>query len=226
MKGENTRAHAKLERRVKIQQLKTRLDLDRAKLIRTSQVVSQVHGKVVQVPVARGDLVHEGAPVSCCIARRARTGPTATPASTSRSIFVPRARARIDLADPVEVSPATVKREEHGFIKGSVVGVWDSRTQDGDGGCARHIRTSPRPSSSGTCPGACCACTSNSPMPGSRHGRSECGRIQQRKPFPLSSPRAPAQPLKTGTMCQAAIVVSKAQADPADPALDQESPWD
>ena len=63
IKGENARRHAQLERRLKIQQLKTKLELDRDKLVRTSQVVSQVHGRVAQVLSANGELVHEGAPV-------------------------------------------------------------------------------------------------------------------------------------------------------------------
>ena len=95
IKGENARRHAQLERRVKIQQLKTRLELDRAKLIRTSQVVSQVNGKVVQVLVASGELVHgRGRRSFCWIAPRARNRPTATPASTSRSFSCRRARER------------------------------------------------------------------------------------------------------------------------------------
>ncbi len=41
-------------------------------------------------------------------------------------IFVPAGEGKkIDLGDPVEVSPATVKREEHGFIRGRVVAIWE-----------------------------------------------------------------------------------------------------
>ena len=46
-----------------IEQLETKLALDRDKMERTSRVVSQVRGRVAQVLTARDELVREGAPV-------------------------------------------------------------------------------------------------------------------------------------------------------------------
>ena len=211
IKGENTRGHSQLERRVKIEQLKTRLDLDRAKLIRTSQVVSQVHGKVVQVLVARGDLVHEGAPVVLLDCPEGAKGSDDDAGLYESIVFVPAGEGKkIDLGDPVEVSPATIKREEYGFIKGRVAGVWEipatkmameAALEHPDlaesfvkkyapGGLLRvHVKLGERRDSRASGQGA------SDSRPGNR--------------FVWSSPSGARQPLKTGTMCQAAIVVDK-----------------
>ena len=61
--AENARKRARLERRLKIGELETKLRLDREKLERTSRVVSPARGQVAQVQSAIGGLVHEGAPV-------------------------------------------------------------------------------------------------------------------------------------------------------------------
>ncbi len=213
MKGENARAHAKLERRVKIQQLKTRLDLDRAKLIRTSQVVSQVHGKVVQVLVARGELVHEGAPVVLLDCPKGENGPDGDAGLYESIIFVPAGEGKkIDLGDPVEVSPATVKREEHGFIKGSVVGVWEMPATKMAMEAALEHPDLAEAFVKRYAPGACCACTSSSTSAGDPGTAGpNAAESSSGNRFRWSSPSGLAQPLKTGTMCQAAIVVEQAK---------------
>ena len=125
-KGENARRHAQLERKVKIQQLKTHLELDRAKLIRTSQVVSQVSGRVVQVLSAIGELVPEGSPVVLLDCPKSENSGDGEAGNYESIVFVPAGEGKkIDLGDRVEVTPATIKREEHGFIRGRVVGVWE-----------------------------------------------------------------------------------------------------
>src|SRR6202040_3189351 len=58
-----TRKRAQLERQFKIRQLKTKLELDREKLSRTSRIISKVHGHVAEVLIDCGELVHEGSPV-------------------------------------------------------------------------------------------------------------------------------------------------------------------
>ena len=153
-KGENARIHAQLERRVKIQQLKTRLEIDRAKLVRTSQVVSQVYGKVVQVLVASGDLVHEGAPIVLLDCPKSEKTADGDAGLYESIIFVPAGEGKkIDLGDPVEVSPATVKREEHGFIKGRVVASGRCRRPRWRWRPRSNIQTSQRPLSSAMHPG-------------------------------------------------------------------------
>jgi HlyD family secretion protein len=211
IKGENARGHAQLERRVKIQQLKTRLELDRAKLVRTSQVVSQVYGKVVQVLVASGDLVHEGAPIVLLDCPKSEKTPDGDAGLYESIIFVPAGEGKkIDLGDPVQVSPDTVKREEHGFIKGRVVGLWEMpatkmameaalehpdlaetfvKRYAPQGLLRVHVKLDERRESG---------------SPGASGSDSNGGNR-----FRWSSPSGAAQPLKTGTMCQAAIVVDK-----------------
>jgi HlyD family secretion protein len=211
IKGENARGHAQLERRVKIQQLKTRLELDRAKLVRTSQVVSQVSGKVVQVLVAGGDLVHEGAPIVLLDCPKSEKASDDDAGLYESIIFVPAGEGKkIDLGDPVQVSPATIKREEYGYIKGRVVGLWEMpatkmameaalehpdladtfvKRYAPQGLLRVHVKLDERRELG---------------SPGVSGSDSSAGNR-----FRWSSPSGATQPLKTGTMCQAAIVVDK-----------------
>ncbi len=125
-KGEIARHRAQLERRLKIQQLETKLELDRAKLARTSCIVSQVHGRVAQVLSANGELVREGAPVVLVHGPKSERGLDDDASPYESIVFVPAGEGKkINVGDPVEVSPATVKREEHGFIRGRVAAIWE-----------------------------------------------------------------------------------------------------
>ena len=59
-------------------------------------------------------------------APRASGERTTTPSAYESIIFVPAGEGKkINLGDRVEVSPATVKREEHGFIRGRVAAIWE-----------------------------------------------------------------------------------------------------
>ena len=121
-KGENLRRQRAARRKVKLQQLKTHLDVDRAKLLRTSQVVSQVNGRVVQVLSAIGELVPEGSPVVLLDCPKSEHIGDGDAENYESIVFVPAGEGKkIDLGDRVEVTPATIKREEHGFIWGRVV---------------------------------------------------------------------------------------------------------
>ena len=93
-KGETARHRAQLERRLKIQQLETRLELDRAKLFRTSRIVSQHHGRVVQVLSASGELVHEGSPVVMLDGPKSDMKQTLVAPPMSRSFSCRRARGK------------------------------------------------------------------------------------------------------------------------------------
>ena len=215
-KGENSRRHAQLERKVKIQQLQTRLELDRAKLIRTSQVVCQVYGHVVQVLSAIGELVQEGSPVVLLDCPKSERPADDDAANYESIVFVPAGEGKkIDLDDRVEVSPATIKREEHGFIRGRVVGLWEMPATKlameaalehpdladafvkryAPGGLLRvHVKLDERRHLGGSGTGAV------------RASGPDANRGNR---FLWSSPSGDEQPLKTGTMCQAAIVVER-----------------
>src|SRR5262249_4320081 len=119
-----TRKRAQLERRLKISQLRNKLSLDRDKLNRTSRIVSKVHGQVADVLCARGELVHEGAPVVMLHSPRVDRGIHEAGPSYESILFVPAGEGKkIGVGYDVELSPATVKREEHGFIKGRVAAI-------------------------------------------------------------------------------------------------------
>jgi HlyD family secretion protein len=114
------------------------------------------------------------------------------------------------LHDPVEVVPATVKREEHGFIHGQVVAISElpatrlameaalEHSELVDAFLKRYA------------PGVLLrlhvqlekADVRRPPAAGRDHPARQ-------NPFRWSSSSGPAQPLKTGTMCRAAIVVEK-----------------
>jgi multidrug efflux pump subunit AcrA (membrane-fusion protein) len=125
LNAQNSRYRAQLERRVKVQSLETQLHLDREKLARMSQIITGVSGRVEQIFIGAGEPVREDAPVVLLHSLRAQ--PSADDSGKppyDAIIFVAAGDGgRIDLGDFVEVVPATVKREEDGFIHGRVVAV-------------------------------------------------------------------------------------------------------
>jgi len=123
-KAENARGKSQLDRRIKIKQLERRLAIDRNKMTRMSQVVSRGRGQVAQILSAMDELVHEGAPVVLLHSDKSERGTDDVETSYHSIIFVPAGEGKkIELGNSVEISPATVKREEHGFIRGHVVAV-------------------------------------------------------------------------------------------------------
>jgi HlyD family secretion protein len=209
--AETVRRRAQLERSLKVRQLKTKLGLDRDKLLRTSQIVSRVNGRVAQVLSARGELVHEGSPVLLLHAPKAERGSDDDGPAYESIVFVPAGEGKkIEIHDAVEVSPATVKREEHGFIKGRVVAISElPATKLAMEAALEHpelvdtflkryapgvlLRVHVKLDESDV------STSSDSPRPPSE-------RLNH---FRWSSSSGHAQPLKTGTMCQVAIVVEK-----------------
>jgi HlyD family secretion protein len=207
--AENARRRAQLERRQRIRQEETRLALEREKLARTSRIISRSGGEVTQVLTARGDLLREGAPVVLLHAPKAERGADDSAAAYECLVFVPAGEGKkIEPGQDVEVVPATVKREEYGFIRGRVVAISDlpatrlaleAALEHPDLVDAFLKRYAPgvvlrvqvkleddpayRPAAAGDHP------------------------PDRRNPFRWSSSSGPGQPLKTGTMCQAAIVV-------------------
>jgi HlyD family secretion protein len=218
-KGENARRHAALERTVKVQQLKTRLELDRAKLVRTSQIVSQVHGHVVQIMGAIGELVPEGSAVVLLDCPKTEQASDGDASNYESIVFVPAGEGKkIDLGDRVEVTPATIKREEHGFIWGRVVGVWEMpATKQAMEAALEHPDLADafvkRYAPSGLLrvhvklkEGRALASDASSKTSVYRAAGADS---KEGNRFRWSSPSGAEQPLKTGTMCQAAIVVDE-----------------
>ena len=118
------RRRMQLERANKIRVVETKLALDRKKWERTSRLVSQSRGQVAQILSARDELVHEGSPIVLLHAPKEEQGTDDTGPTYDSIVFVPAGEGKkIETGDQVEVTPATVKREEHGFIRGRVVAV-------------------------------------------------------------------------------------------------------
>jgi HlyD family secretion protein len=208
IKAENARRRAKIERGLKIRQLKTKLDLDRIKLTRTARIVSHARGRVAQVLTAQDELVKEGAPV---VLLHAEKGTDAITPVYDSVIFVPGGEGKkIEVGNSVEVSPTTVKREEHGFIRGTVVAISElpvtkmametalAHPELVDTFLKRYA------------PGVLLRVdvqlamddAASSPHTGWSHK-------ERKNRFRWSSWSGSAQTLKTGTMCQAAIVVDR-----------------
>ncbi len=200
--AESVRRHMQLERKLKIGVVETKLALDREKLERTSRIVSESRGEVTQILSARGELVHEGAPIVLLHSPKEELGTDDSELAYDAIVFVPAGEGKkIKARDRVEVSPATIKREEHGFIKGEVVAVSElPATKLAMEAALAHpelVETFLKRYA----PGVLLRChvkldeAQRYPESGNR--------------FRWSSRSGSAQPLKTGTMCQAAVVVQK-----------------
>jgi HlyD family secretion protein len=205
------RKRAQLERRFKIRQLQTKLTLDHEKLKRTSRIISKVHGHVAEVLSGRGELVHEGSPVVLLHSPRVDRGIAEAGPPYDSILFVPAADGKkIRLGDDVEVSPTTVKREEHGYIKGSVVAISElPATRLAMEATLEHpqlVDSFLRRYAPGVLLRVDVKLKEKTTPAGPGSGVSQLTRGNR---FEWSSSSGRALPLKTGTMCQAAIVVEK-----------------
>jgi len=200
--AESARRRMQLERRNKIRLVETKLALDRGKWQRTSRLVSRLRGKVAQVLTAPGELIHEGSPIVLLHAPKEDHGTDDSGPAYDSIVFVPAGEGKkIELDDLVEVSPTTVKREEHGFIKGKVVAVSElPATKLAMEAALAHpelVETFLKRYSPGVLLRLHVKLDEIEP------------RRKRKNQFRWSSSSGPDQPLKTGTMCHAAVVVGK-----------------
>jgi HlyD family secretion protein len=209
-KAENVRRKGQLDRRLKIEQQVRKLSIDRAKLKRTSEIVSHTRGRVAQVLSARDELVREGAPVVLLHAPKSERGTDDDERPYDSIIFVPAGEGKkIDLFDEVEVSPATVKREEHGYIRGHVVAVSElPATKLAMESALQHpelVESFLKRYAPGV------LLRVHVKLEGATAAELAYARKEKRPPnnFRWSASSGIVQALKTGTMCQAAIVVEK-----------------
>ena len=213
-KAETTRQRAQLDRRLKIKQLERKLELDRDKMTRTSQVVSRFSGTVAQIFCARDELVKEGGPVVLLHSPKSEHGLDDAGKEYDSIVFVPAGEGKkIDLGDAVEVSPTTVKREEHGFIRGKVVAVSElPATKLAMESALQHpelVESFIKRHESGVLLRVHVKLTEADAGDLVRASRSGSGSSTENNRFDWSSSSGRLQPLKTGTMCQAAIVVER-----------------
>jgi HlyD family secretion protein len=211
IKAEHTRRRAERDRRLKIQQLETKLDLARGKMARTSRIVSRASGQVAQVLSGPGELVHEGAPVVLLHAPKDDSGTDDAGPPYDSIVFVPAGEGkRIEVDDVVEVSPATVKREEHGFVYGRVVAISElPATKLAMEAALQHpelVETFLKRYAPGVLLRVHVKLDEREAQESNGEARSSPA---PRKHFRWSASSEPPEPLKTGTMCQASIVVEK-----------------
>ncbi len=211
LSSENVRQRAHLQRQLEISKLETRLQLDRDKHDRTSRIVSHAPGTVTQILTAADEYVREGAPVVLLSSPKEAIPGQDFDGRYECIVFVPAGEGKkINVKDFVEVMPATIKREEHGFIRGEVVAVselpatrlaMEAALQHPDlvetflkryapGVLLRvHVKLEPRPG-----------------LPIKDENELDPKELNR---FRWSSSSGERQPLKTGTLCEAAIVVDK-----------------
>jgi HlyD family secretion protein len=209
--AENQRQRARLQRELEINRLETKLDLDRKKHDRTSHIVSHAQGRVTQVLTAVDEYVREGAPVVLLSSPRSDPGTDDTGKPYDSIVFVPAGEGKkINEGNFVEVMPATVKREKYGYIHGSVASVSElPATRLAMEAALQHpdlVDTFLKKYAPGVLLRVYVQLE-----PGPQRSGAEEEDVEELKGnrFKWSSRSGPDQPLKTGTMCEAAIVVEE-----------------
>lgn len=87
-------------------------------LVNNSEVVASVSGRVLEMKVKKGDIVRAGSVVCTISEEKAQTD------TLEAVIYVPAEQGKkIIPGMEVNISPTTVKKEEHGFMLGNVVAV-------------------------------------------------------------------------------------------------------
>jgi HlyD family secretion protein len=209
--SENLRQRAKLQRLLEISKLEMKLKLDCDKHQRTSRIVSHVGGTVTQILTAADEYVREGAPVVLLSSPKATSPGPEDEAPYECVVFVPAGEGKkIDVDNFVEVMPATIKREEHGFIRGTVVAVSElPATRLAMEAALKH------PDLVDTflkryAPGVLLRVhVQLEPRPGMISNDANESNADDLNRFRWSSSSGAKQKLKTGTLCEAAIVVEK-----------------
>jgi HlyD family secretion protein len=211
VKADYARGRSKIDRRLKIGQIGTKLGLDREKLSRTSHVLSKARGRVAEVLTAKGELVREGSPILLLHSPREAGDADDGGRPYDAIVFVPAGEGKkIEFANRVEVAPATVKREEYGFIQGHVVSISElPATKLAMEAALAH----PELVDSflkRNAPGVLLRVhvKLDEPQYAQRPTTTEPDPARKNR-FLWSSSSGREQPLKTGTMCQAAIVVQE-----------------
>jgi len=210
--SKNQRSRARLQRRLEISKQATRLRLDQYKLERTSRIVAHEAGRVTQVLSAVDEYVKEGAPVVLLSSLKTRKGTDDIGQPFDSIVFVPAGEGKkIDLHDFVEVTPATVKREEYGFIHGEVVSVSElPATRLAMEAALQHpdlVDTFLKRYAPGVLLRVQVRLKLNDRPPPAAGGPDSSTSTSKGNRFYWSSSSGMDQPLKTGTMCEAAIVV-------------------
>jgi HlyD family secretion protein len=115
LEDQTTRRREKLKRQLGILGAETNLGLLRDRLARDTRVISPYPGTVVDLMITPHALAEKGAPAAL-LRPHVRDVPP-----MEAIVFVPAGVGKkIRLGDVVQVEPDTVKRQEHGYIRGVV----------------------------------------------------------------------------------------------------------
>jgi HlyD family secretion protein len=113
-----TRRRDKLKRALAIQATRIKLELATLRLDRDTQIISAYAGRVVDLMITPHAMVEKGAPAALLQPLDRGDQPL------EARLFVPAGMGkRIRVGDPVEVSPDTTRRHEHGYVRGVVQSV-------------------------------------------------------------------------------------------------------
>jgi HlyD family secretion protein len=115
LKDETTRGRDRLKRSLGLRAAGTKLALLRDRLERDRWVVSAYAGKVVDLMLTPHALVEKGAPAALL------EPPVQGQPPLEAIVFVPAGLGKkVAVGDDVEIAPDTVRRQEHGFVRGRV----------------------------------------------------------------------------------------------------------
>jgi HlyD family secretion protein len=115
LRDETVRGRASLKRKLAVREAETRLELLQARFKRDTRIVSPYTGKVVDLLITPHAAVEKG--TAAALLRPL----DATSEDLEATLFVPAGSGKkIRVGDAVEVAPDTVRRQEHGFIRGEV----------------------------------------------------------------------------------------------------------
>jgi HlyD family secretion protein len=109
------RRREKLRRTLAVKAAEIRLSLLRERLARDTRVVSPYHGTIVDLMITPHALIEKGTPAALLQPSTLGAGPM------EAIVFVPAGTGKkVRMDDEVQVVPDTVRRQEHGFVRGVV----------------------------------------------------------------------------------------------------------
>jgi HlyD family secretion protein len=115
LRDETLRSRASLKRKLAVREAETRLELLQARFKRDTRIVSSYDGKVVDLLITPHASVEKG--TAAALLRPLN----AAPGDLEAILFVPAGLGKkVRVGDAVQVAPDTVRRQEHGFIRGEI----------------------------------------------------------------------------------------------------------
>jgi HlyD family secretion protein len=201
VRDETSRRRASLKRKLAVREAETRLALLRARFERDTRIVSPHAGKVVDLLITAHAAVQMG--TTAALLRPVDTAPGALEVI----VFVPAGLGKkVRVGDAVEVAPDTIRRQEHGFIRGEIRSV--SEMPCTDQSMLAELKNPALVSSfielyRGQVLLTIHGSLQEAPATSADGTRAQLNRLQ------WSSSSGAYQPVSTGTLCSTSIVVER-----------------